>query len=431
MRMKNKKSTDQLIAKIDVLQSQLNEAQDTIEAIRTGQIDALVVNGHDGHALYTLKSADLAYRVFVEQMNEGALTLNAEGLIVYSNSNFSKMTGVPLSAIIGRPLFEFINLDEREYFKTIFDRGWQENSKGEMSILSASNTNIPVQVSLNVLQLDHEIVLSVIITDLTRQKKNESELKQKNELLKALNDALVSSNHDLQQFASIASHDLQEPLRKIQVFSKLLKDRAFTELSESSKIYVDKIFKSALRMKVLIVDILTYSKLSAKEQYTETLDLKALVDEIVEDFDLKISEKNATVRVGDLPVLEGNKGQLRQVFHNLLSNALKFTHPDKTPSVTIETKPLSAIDLGVSLESGRKYCRISVKDNGIGFDEKFASSIFSLFETLNPKTSFEGTGIGLAIAKKIIDKHHGLIIAKSIEGKGSEFNIILPFEQRD
>ncbi|HZB11873.1 MAG TPA: histidine kinase dimerization/phospho-acceptor domain-containing protein, partial [Chryseolinea sp.] len=344
--MKNKKSTDQLIAKIDLLQSQLDEAQDTIEAIRTGQIDALVVNGHDGHTLYTLKSADLAYRVFVEQMNEGALTLNTEGLIVYSNSNFSKMTGVPLSAVIGRPLVEFINLEEREYFKTIFNRGWQENSKGEITILSATNTNVPVQVSLNVLQLDHEIVLSVIITDLTRQKKNERELKQKNELLKALNDALISSNHDLQQFASIASHDLQEPLRKIQVFSKLLKDRAFTELSDSSKTYVDKIFKSAQRMKVLIVDILTYSKLSAKEQYTETLDLKALVDEIVEDFDLKISEKNATVRVGDLPVLEGNKGQLRQVFHNLLSNALKFTHPDKSPSVIIETKPLSAIDLG-------------------------------------------------------------------------------------
>jgi PAS domain S-box-containing protein len=429
--MKNKKSTDQLIAKIDLLQSQLNEAQDTIEAIRTGQIDALVVNGHDGHALYTLKSADLAYRVFVEQMNEGALTLNAEGLIVYSNSNFSKMTGVPLSAVIGRPLLEFINLDEREYFNTIFNRGWQENSKGEITILSAGNTNIPVQVSLNVLQLDHEIVLSVIITDLSQQKKNERELKQKNELLKALNDALVSSNHDLQQFASIASHDLQEPLRKIQVFSKLLKDRAFNELSDSSKSYVDKIVKSAQRMKVLIVDILTYSKLSAKEQYTETLDLKALVDEIVEDFDLKISEKNATIRVGNLPVLEGNKGQLRQVFHNLLSNALKFTHPDKAPAVTIETKSLSAIDLGVSLENGRKYCRISVKDDGIGFDEKFASSIFSLFETLNPKTSFEGSGIGLAIAKKIIDKHHGLIIAKSIQGKGSEFNIILPIERHD
>jgi signal transduction histidine kinase len=182
-------------------------------------------------------------------------------------------------------------------------------------------------------------------------------------------------------------------------------------------------------MKTLIVDILTYSRLSADDPNLEVVPLGHLCEEILDDFDLQISEKNAHIQVGDLPSLEGNKGQLRQVFNNLISNALKFTGQRGTPHIVIETKPLEAQRLGLSLADESNYCRISVQDNGIGFEQRHASSIFNLFEKLHPKSSFEGSGIGLAIAKKIVEKHHGIILAKSKLGEGSEFNIILPLKQ--
>jgi PAS domain S-box-containing protein len=423
----NSNLNDQLQDEIRQLQSRLDEANDTLDAIRNGQIDALVVNGKDGHSLYTLRSADQAYRVFIEQMNEGAVTLNSSGLIVYSNSRFASLVNQPLSKVLGNQFSNFITEDCKTIFEDLFERGWRKNVKSQLLLVPAENP-VPVQLSLNVLELEEETALSIIITDLTLQKENERQLMMKNKQLESLNEALLNSNHDLQQFASVASHDLQEPIRKIQVFSKFLKDRAFDELSEQSKVYVDKIITCTQRMKILIIDILTYSRLSANDSGFQPVNLRNLFEEIIEDFDLRVMERNARIELGELPVVEGNKGQLRQVFHNLISNALKFTLPDKSPIIIIKEKELDARELGVSLINEKEYCRISIKDNGIGFDEKFAYSIFSLFEKLNPKSSFEGSGIGLSIAKKIIDKHHGLIIAKSTIGKGSEFNIILPYK---
>jgi len=424
------KAPEALIDRIKELEHQLEEAKDTIEAIRTGQIDALVVNNGTDHTLYTLKSADHSYRLFIEQMAEGAVTLNTSGLILHCNSKFATMVKRPLAKVIGHTFIEFVANDSKPDFQNTFINGWTEDIKNEI-FLSSAGKDMPVKLSVNALLIDQQPSLNIIVTDLTIQKEAERELRYKNEQLVALNEALENSNHDLQQFASVASHDLQEPLRKIQVFSKFLKDKGYEELSEASKQYLEKIIESSTRMKTLIVDILTYSRLSAEDPTLETVDIYTLFAEILDDFDLKISEKNAVVELGPLPSIEGNKGQLRQVFTNLINNALKFTRPNVPPRITIQSKKLDAKDIGLSLSDDKRYCRISIKDNGIGFDEKYASSIFSLFEKLNPKSLFEGSGIGLAIAKKIIDKHHGIIIAKSKEGGGSEFNIILPFKRVD
>jgi signal transduction histidine kinase len=422
------KSLQDLEKENELLRSKLNEANDTLEAIRTGQIDALVVNGTNGHSLFTLKSADHAYRVFIEQMAEGALSLSTNGLILYSNSQFARIVNRPLADIVGSTFSDFVMTEDQPRFNQLFEDGWRENVKGEIA-LTLGNGVVYVQLSLNALKLEDENALSIIVTDLTLQKEIEMQLKSKNDSLAKLNEALLNSNNDLQQFASVASHDLQEPLRKIQVFAKFLKDRSYSEMSESSKQYVEKIITCAHRMKVLIVDILTYSKLSAEDSALEYIDLNELMKEILEDFDLKISEKRATVQLGQLCKVEGNKGQLRQVFHNLISNSLKFVSVDRLPLLDIQQKKLSAKELGLSLHNEDDYCRITVTDNGIGFNERYASSIFSLFEKLNPKTTFEGSGIGLAIAKKILDKHHGVVIATSEVGKGSEFNVILPVKQ--
>jgi PAS domain S-box-containing protein len=420
---KDKNNTMQ--ARIQELEWRLEEANDTLEAVRTGQVDALVVNSQDGTSLYTLKSADHAYRIFIERMAEGAVTLNAFGLIVYSNSRFASMVGQPLVNVIGSSFSEFILQDNKQAFTYLLEKGWHENVKGEVE-LTIAHGHIAVQLSISPLQVEGITSLNVIVTDLTLQNKSQQELKEKNEMLRKLNEALSSSNHDLQQFASIASHDLQEPLRKIQVYSKFLKDKNSALLPDASKAHIEKIISSSNRMKTLIVDILTYSRLSAVDTSWSMTNLRILFEDILEDFDLRISEKNAIIELGNLPTIEVNKGQLRQVFTNLVSNALKFSKPGTRPHIVIESKEVKAKELGVRLTYPENYCCLVIRDNGIGFDEKYGSTIFNLFEKLNPKSSFEGSGIGLAIAKKIIDKHHGLIMAKSREGEGSEFSIILP-----
>lgn len=421
-------STRALQAEVDALKQQLEEANDTLDAIRSGQIDALVVKGEDGHALYTLRSADHTYRIFVEEMTEGAVTLNSTGLILFSNAQFAAMVRQPLSEVLGCPFIDFVATADRPLFGRVLLAAWQDSAKRE-EVLLCDTDSLPVQLSLKVLTFDGDKTLSVIITDLTQQKKTEAELKNKNEQLETLNNALLSSNHDLQQFASVASHDLQEPLRKIQVFSNFLQERSYHLLPDSSKHFVEKIISASNRMKTLIVDILTYSRLSANDAAPEVVDLRILVEEIIDDFDLKIVERNAVIEVGELPAVEGNRGQLRQVFYNLLSNALKFSTADRVPYISITAKAVHAVELGVALLNEEEYCHITVRDNGIGFDEKFADAIFGLFEKLHHKSTFEGSGIGLAIAKKIIDKHHGLILAKSIPGEGSAFSIILPLKQ--
>jgi len=422
-------TTDELLAEIENLRARLGEAEDTLEAIRTGQVDALVVQGSDGHALFTLRTADHSYRMFIEQMTEGAITLSASGLIVYSNSQFSSMVGEPLSNVIGRQFSDFIAPSHQPVFDELFKKGWFENVKGEL-LVKKGDTVVSTLLSLNRLQLEDEVAISVIVTDLTAQKETERQLLLKNQQLELLNQALIDSNHDLQQFASVASHDLQEPLRKILIFSNFLKEQSFNDLPGSSRQYLEKIISSASRMKVLIIDILNYSRLSSGDDLTEEVSLTALVNEIVDDFDLWISERQARVEIHPLPVVEGNRGQLRQVFYNLINNALKFTSPDKPPHVVISCTPVDPDTQGGLPPQESAHCSIRVKDNGIGFDDQFATSIFNLFEKLNPKSTFEGSGIGLAIAKKIIDKHHGLIVAQSTPGEGAEFSIVLPYKRQ-
>jgi PAS domain S-box-containing protein len=417
----SKKNYIELESEIEELKLQLEEANGTIDAIRSGQVDALVVKRDDVHQLYTLKSTDHTYRVFIEKMAEGAVTLNRKGIIVYSNSQFGKMVGVPLSNVTGVAFDSFISPEDTDQYNKLMETGWTEDIKGELRLVG--NNEVPVQLSITTLSLEEGIALSIIITDLTVQKQTQELLKANNEKLKEINHELELSNHDLYQFASVASHDLQEPLRKIQIFSNFLKERCSDNLSVEANGYLEKIISSARRMKALIIDILNYSQLSQQDSSLVLTDLNVLLQQVLEDQEILIKEKHAKFEVGTLPSIEVNSGQMRQVFQNIISNALKFIKKGTTPVVRIHAKigpgPLE------QQEDGR-FCHISIKDNGIGFDEKFADNIFTLFRRLHTKDRFEGTGIGLAISKKIVEKHGGNIIAKGVEGEGAEFIIILP-----
>lgn len=422
-------TTEQLMLELEELRIQLNEANDTIEAIRTGQVDALVLDDGNGHQLYTLKSADQAYRVFIEKMTEGAVTLNKEGVILYCNSQFASMVSQPLSNVIGQPFQEFVDESDKEIYRKLFQKGWKKDQKVELCMKAGAGT-LPVQLSLTPLPLEEGKALSIILTDLSMVKKTQLLLEDNNRELEAMNHALEASNHDLQQFASVASHDLQEPLRKIQIFSNLLRDRMSKKLTSESRNYLEKIIESAGRMRTLIIDVLNYSKLSARHKVFESLDLNTVVNDLLEDFDLIIHEKKAVVTIlGNLPTIVANRGQIRQVFQNIISNALKFCRKDTPPVIQINAKRLKSKSFESPEDLNGSYCLIDIKDNGIGFEEKYLSNIFALFERLHSKDVYEGTGIGLAITKKIIEKHKGLITAKSRLGEGAEFLLLLPVEQ--
>lgn len=408
---------------------QLYEAKETIEAIRTGQVDALVVQKGNTHQLYTLKTADHTYRVFIEKMTEGALTLNQQGIILYANSRFGEMIGMPVSTIIGLPFEKFIAKDNLSFYKTLFTTSWAGDCKGEVE-LDYNGSHTSVQLSLTVLELEEGLSLSIIITDLTLQKTTQRKLEENNRQLELLNHTLENSNHDLQQFASVASHDLQEPLRKIQMFSNLLKKKVTGILGEEEIAYLEKIAGSTERMKTLIVDILNYSRLSADNGEFIPTDLNYVLKELLEDFELMITDKNGKIVYKDLPVLEVNRGQMRQVFQNLISNSLKFSKDGVAPVIEIKAKLLTEKSFTSEENINGEYCLLTFEDNGIGFDEKYAITIFSLFQRLHPKDSFEGTGIGLSITKKIIEKHQGLIQAKSKPGIGTMFMMVLPLKQK-
>ena len=269
-------------------------------------------------------------------------------------------------------------------------------------------------------------------TNIHEQKKvNEFLEKNVNERTRQLiesNRQLEASNHDLLQFASVASHDLKEPLRKIHFFTSILDERYTVEKEVAE--YLDKIKYSSKRMNLLIEDLLNFSKLSQDVSFEKT-DLNAIIQEVLVDLELSIAEKKAKVEVmNKLPEIDAVPGMIRQALLNILSNALKFSNQLISPVIIIESQRVASLSILAESDDEGDFCLVKITDNGIGFDEKYLDKIFTLFQRLHAKDEYEGTGIGLTIVKKIIDKHHGIIEASSSPGKGSTFSIVLPIKQQ-
>lgn len=240
----------------------------------------------------------------------------------------------------------------------------------------------------------------------------------------AKNDELEMRNHELQQYAWVVSHDLKEPLRKIETFIKIIRDRYMVDDPKALD-YMQRTIGSAGRMTNLINDLLDYSRLSATAM-SEDLDLEDVISEVLADLEYLIEQKQALIHVGEMPRLNGIQGQLRQLFQNLVGNALKFSKPEVIPEVRIACERIAARDFDAVAAPDGNFYRITVTDNGIGFDEIYLDKIFVIFQSLHDRQSYDGTGIGLAIAKKIVERHQGLITARSKPGEGATFLIVLP-----
>jgi len=256
------------------------------------------------------------------------------------------------------------------------------------------------------------------------QENLENKVAERTQELVSKNSELEFSNHELQQFAWVVSHDLKEPLRKIETFIKIIKERYLKD-DDVARDYVFRTVRSAERMSNLITDLLDYSRLSSGV-VPETTDLNLIIDEVIGDFDYRIEEKKAVIIKDELPVLTGVPTQLRQLFQNLISNSLKFTNPNVDPLITIKAEKVEDKSIESKASERGLYCRITVTDNGIGFNEVYLDKIFKIFQSLNDRNAYEGTGIGLAIANKIIEKHNGIITAKSSPGNGASFIMVLP-----
>lgn len=258
------------------------------------------------------------------------------------------------------------------------------------------------------------------------QENLEVKIAERTKELVTKNEELELKNHELQQFSWVVSHDLKEPLRKIQIFINIIKDKYLLE-DEKAIDYVNRTVKAAERMQNLITDLLEYSRLSAKVN-PEKAPLEELAIEVVSDLDYLIEDKKAVVNINKLPIINGIPTQLRQVFQNLIGNSLKFAKKDVLPVIDITSELIEERSFDSKVSESGKFCRISIKDNGIGFDDQYLNKIFMIFQSLSDRKVYEGTGIGLAIAKKIIEKHNGLITAISKEGEGANFIIVLPLD---
>ncbi len=296
---------------------------------------------------------------------------------------------------------KLINLDGIQ--RIVHTQGWVTTNEKNKSIRFIGNT-----------------------VDITEMKVYEQDLKHKIE-------ELNRSNQDLEQFAYIASHDLQEPLRKIMAFGDRLSNKYGEQLGSDGQFYLSRMLDAANRMKVLMENLLSYSRVSTKEEPFELVDLGITIESILSDLEMKIQDVDAEITMSSMPTLNALPTQMQQLFQNLISNALKFVRPNVKAVIAIEASEVDIKEmslLGFPFKNN-KYYKVTVTDNGIGFDNEYAEKIFLIFQRLHGRSEFEGTGLGLAICKKIVDNHQGFITAKGELDKGAVFTVYLPDNEID
>ncbi|MEL0633991.1 ATP-binding protein [Pseudoalteromonas carrageenovora] len=261
------------------------------------------------------------------------------------------------------------------------------------------------------------------------EKQNEtlaSKVSERTQELTLYSDELSRSNRELEEFAFVASHDLQEPLRKIQAFSDRLETMFKDELGEKGIDYIGRMKNAAQRMSNLINDLLEFSRVTTRGKDFDDTDLNGVVADILSDLEIAIKESNAQVNVDELPVIQADKSQMQQLFLNLLSNAVKFRKAGTTPRIDITYEDVNEFSEELNVDT--QWQVVTIKDNGIGFSQEYADKIFVPFQRLHGRSEYKGTGIGLSVCRRIVERHGGIINAQSIEGEGATFTIKLPVE---
>ena len=380
------------------------------------------------------KSEERYHRMILEVQDYAIILLDKDGVIENWNTGAEKIKGYTAIEAIGQSFKMFYTPQDRK--KKLPDQlirkakmegravheGWRLRKDGSLFWGS---------VVLTALHNDANdvIAFSKVTRDLTAKKNAEDKLRVSALTLQKKNEELEKMNEELASFAYVSSHDLQEPLRKIQTFASRIEELDGENLSEKGKDYFERIQRSAVRMKLLIEDLLAYSRSNSPEHNVELTDLNLLLEDVKLELNDAIEQQAATISAGSLPAVKVVPFQFHQLFLNLIANALKFIKPGVRPVVTISSEILNGSKINsTDAQKGRNYHHISIADNGIGFDNAYAKKIFEIFQRLHNQKQFEGTGVGLAICKKIVENHRGILLAKGELDIGATFHIYIPVE---
>ncbi|HEX8561547.1 MAG TPA: PAS domain S-box protein [Flavobacterium sp.] len=372
-----------------------------------------------------LKQSEERYQRMTEEVQDYAiLLLDTSGTILNWNKGAENIKGYKEEEIVGKNIRIFYLPEDQKTNlpqKLINKAATEGRATHEGYRIRKDGTVFWGSMALTALHDKNNNVIgfSKVTRDLTERKLAEDKIKK-------YNSELEFQNKELEQFAFVASHDLQEPLRKIQMFSDML-ERNLHDAAAVKK-YFSKINSSAERMSELIRAVLNYSRLSRLDEHFQVVNLNVIMQNVLTDFELLIEEKHAVIKSHELPLVKAIPLQINQLFSNLIGNALKFSLMEPEIVVTSRVLTLAEIPHRTNLSPDRQYLELVVSDNGIGFEQKYATQIFTIFQRLNDKSSFAGTGIGLALCKKIVENHHGFITAQSAVGEGARFEIYIPYE---
>ncbi|HEY4936065.1 MAG TPA: CheR family methyltransferase, partial [Puia sp.] len=442
-------ANEELLSGSEELQS-LNQEMETVkEETQTSNEELIIVNQELYERNEQLNHSRLYAESIITTIREPLIILNKNLRVKSANKSFYTIFKTTAEVTEGKHLFE------------LADKLWDIQELHEMmgKVLPEKASIVDYEVTLNLPDLgertmllnastifrdnSEEQLILLVAEDITEKRKIDKALhlfseeleKQVAERTISLHEAIIElqySNDNLEQFAYIASHDLQEPLRKIRTYSSLLKSRHKNDLHEGVKEMLTKIEASAERMSNLIKEVLNFSKIlhHGGEAFVKT-DLNVIINEVLNDFDLLINDKHAVIHLERLPVIDAIPVQITQLFYNLISNSLKFTKMGTSPVITITSKIAEGKVFGelTTLNPKLSYCEICIRDNGIGFDQKYADQIFLIFHRLHGREHYTGTGIGLALCKTIVVNHNGEIFGVSNKNEGASFKIILPLLQ--
>ena len=382
-------------------------------------------NGRTLGTLY-LKSDLLELRTRLRQFAKLALC------VLLVSAGVAWLLSFRLQKIVSQPVLDLAKTTRAVSAGKNYSLRAVKRSNDELGELIDGFNEMLAQIQLRDAELEQARKhLEERVEERTRELQQEiTDRRQAEEQLTTTAGRLERSNRELQDFAYVASHDLQEPLRKVQAFGDRLKAACAKSLGAEGLDYLERMHSAAKRMQTLIDDLLTFSRVTTKANPFEQVDLNQIVREVLSDLEVRMQQAKGRVETSELPALEADPLQMRQLFLNLIGNALKFHQKDRTPIVKIRGQPASfTADRGGSGAQNGESWQILVEDNGIGFDEKYRERIFVLFQRLHGRSAYEGTGIGLAICRKIADRHGGTITARSAPGEGSTFTVTLPLRQ--
>ncbi|HEX8037677.1 MAG TPA: PAS domain S-box protein [Chryseosolibacter sp.] len=379
------------------------------------------------------QSEERYHRMISEVEDYVIILLDVDGYIQNWNKGAQKIKGYTADEILGKHFSIFYSPDDRRRGipeKVLHEAASNGKALHEGWRLRKDGSAFWGSVVMTALHNDDDTLIGFtkVTRDLTDKKMTEETLKATSLKLEEKNKELERMNEELSSFAYISSHDLQEPLRKIQTFSDRILELEYNNLSDKGKDYFERMQRGAQRMQKLIHDILAYSRTTTSDKRLEETDLNEILKQSKNELEIQISEKNAVIESQPLPTLKVIPFQIQQLFNNLLSNALKFSKADVPPHIVVSSETVNADAVqGIYSPSATRYLHISIADNGIGFEPVYEKKIFEVFQRLHGRAEYGGTGIGLAICKKIVENHHGVLRAESIPNQGATFHIYLPF----